>query len=170
MTRYRLLHLAPACFCIVLAIGLTSCKTENAQQSSPAAVDNRAQGEAEIRALDADWSKAAQAKDLQKIMTFYADTASMLEPGASIAKGRDEIQKRWQATFAAPGSSLTFAPTSITVASSGDLAYDLGTYDFTAPGKKGKPQTMKGIYVVVWAKQPGAGWRVILDGPTSTTP
>jgi uncharacterized protein (TIGR02246 family) len=168
MTYYRSLPCAASLLCVLSLV--VSCN-QNPQSSSPvAAVDNRANDEAEIRALDADWSKAAADKDIAKIMSYYADTAIMLEPGGPAAKGKEAIQKNWSSTFAAPGTSLTFAPTTIVVARSGDLAYDFGSYDLTAPDKKGKPQSSKGLYVVVWQKEPGGHWHVILDGPTSTTP
>jgi ketosteroid isomerase-like protein len=40
-----------------------------------------------IRALDVAWSHAAEAKDLDKTVSFYADDASILPPNMPIATG-----------------------------------------------------------------------------------
>ncbi|HSY63893.1 MAG TPA: hypothetical protein VK829_04810 [Terriglobales bacterium] len=48
-----------------------------------------------IRALDAPWSQAAGAKDLDQTLSFYADDASMLPANAPIASGKDAIHTAW---------------------------------------------------------------------------
>jgi len=54
--------------------------------------------------------------------------------------------------------NLTFAPTSIVVASGGDMAYDIGTYNLSFDSDKG-PVKDAGKYVVVWKKVDG-DWKV----------
>ena len=34
--------------------------------------------------------------------------------------------------------------------------------------KKGKPQTVKAKYVVVWGKQSDGKWKALVDAPTTT--
>jgi uncharacterized protein (TIGR02246 family) len=82
-----------------------------------------------IRDLDTAWSQAAQSKDLEKMVSYYADDASALPFNAPIATGKDLIRQLWSALMAKPGFSLTFAPTRITVAKSNDLAYEAGTFE-----------------------------------------
>jgi len=62
-----------------------------------------------IRALDAAWSQAATAKDLDKTVSFYADDASMLPANAPIVSGKDAIHTAWSQFMALPGFSLSFA-------------------------------------------------------------
>jgi len=64
--------------------------------------------------------------------------------------------------MASPGFALKFASTKIEVARSGDLAYEIGTYELTGNDAKGRPQTAKGKYVVVWKKQAGS-WKAAAD-------
>ena len=62
-----------------------------------------------------------------------------------------------------PGFSLTFGPTKIEVAKSGDLAYDVGTFELKANDAQGNVTTQIGKYVVVWKKQSDKQWKAILD-------
>jgi len=151
--------------CVTL---LASCQPSGQQPAAQAPADHRAEDEAAIRALDADWVNAVAAKDAQRCASFYADNGSLLPPGAPIATGKDEIQKAWGGWLEAPGFVLTFRPAKIEVSRAGDLAYDFGDYQMTSNDKKGKPQTVKAKYVVVWGKQPNGTWKVLFDAPTTT--
>src|SRR5881296_3071669 len=48
-----------------------------------------------IRQLDKDWSAAAQSKDVDKTLSFYADDASALPFNAPIATGKEQIRQLW---------------------------------------------------------------------------
>ena len=82
-----------------------------------------------IRKLDKDWSAAAQSKDVDKTVSFYSDDASALPFNAPIATGKEAIRQVWAHLTSLPGFALTFGPTKIEVAKSGDLAYDVGTFE-----------------------------------------
>jgi len=158
-----------AVLAISIVIALTSCNTGTQQAVPPAAPpDTRAEDEAKIRALDAEWVKAVAAKDAQRCASFYADNGSLMLAGAPIATGKDAILKAWTAMLATPDTTLTFSPTKVEVSRSGDLAYDLGDYEETTKDKKGKSQAVKAKYVVVWGKQADGSWKALLDLPTTT--
>jgi ketosteroid isomerase-like protein len=57
----------------------------------------------------------------------------------------------------------------VEVAKAGDLAYEIGHYELTMSDKKGKAQTSKAAYVVVWGKQADGSWKALVDAPTTTT-
>jgi uncharacterized protein (TIGR02246 family) len=116
-----------------------------------------------IRDLDTAWSQAAQSKDLEKMVSYYADDASALPFNAPIATGKDLIRQLWSALMAKPGFSLTFAPTRITVAKSNDLAYEAGTFELKMNDAQNNPTTTNGKYVVCWKKQPKGDWKVEYD-------
>jgi uncharacterized protein (TIGR02246 family) len=130
--------------------------------------DNRTADESAIRNLDTEWVKAFAAKDAHHSASFYADRASLLLPAAPVANGKDTIEKTFAGMMSAPGFALSFTPTKIEVSRAGDFAYELGDYEFTMPDKKGKPQTAKAHYVVVWGKQPGGDWKALMDAPTTS--
>ena len=153
---------------LAASAGLGACGEGKQAQTAQTAPDTRAADEAAIRAADADWAKAAEEKDVQQGISAYADDATLLAPGEAAATGKEEIEKAWSAMAGAPGFALTFAPTKVTVSRSGDLAYEIGEYSLTMNDKKGKPQTTKAKYVVVWGKQPDGKWKVLVDAPTTT--
>ena len=154
---------------VVAVIGLASCSAGNQQQAQPAAIpDNRAADESLIRSIDADWVKAVAGKDAQQSASYYAEGGALLAPGAPTATGKDGVQKAWAGLMATPGFALSFAPTKIEVSRAGDLAYEIGDYELTTNDKKGKPQTVKAKYVLVWGKQPDGSWKALVDAPTTT--
>jgi uncharacterized protein (TIGR02246 family) len=155
------------CLFAVALLG-TSCSQNTAPVPPAAPVDHRAEDAPAIKALDADWVKAVQGKDLEKAVALYAENGVLLAPGAPMASGKEAIRKDWSGMMSAPGFALTFSPTRVEVARSGDLAYEVGEYALTMNDKRGKPQTSKGKYVVVWGKQPGGTWKVLVDAPTTT--
>jgi ketosteroid isomerase-like protein len=123
---------------------------------------NRANDEALIRRIDALWSQAADDKDLEGAVHPYAENASMLPCGAPIATGTDAIRKTWAALMAKPGYSLTFVPTTIEVASAGDMAWEIGTFELRRNDAQGQPMEIPGKYVVTWRKF-GPTWKVQAD-------
>jgi ketosteroid isomerase-like protein len=82
-----------------------------------------------IRDLDKEWSRAAENRDAAKFASFYAETGSALPFNAPIVTGRAKVQELWAGLMAKPGFALHFAPTSIVVSKSQDMAYDIGTFE-----------------------------------------
>jgi ketosteroid isomerase-like protein len=123
---------------------------------------NRSNDEALIRRIDALWSKAADDKDLEGAVLPYAEDASMLPFGAPIATGSNAIRKTWAGLMAKPGYALTFVPTKIEVASSGDMAWEIGTFELRLSDAQGQPMSIPGKYVVTWRKV-GPTWKVEAD-------
>jgi uncharacterized protein (TIGR02246 family) len=152
------------------AAALCACNNMGNQQSTqPAAIpDTRAADEALIRNVDAEWVKTVADKNAQQSSSYYAEDGVLMAPGAPIASGQEEIQKTWAGMLATPGFALSFAPAKVTVSRSGDLAYEVGDYEMTTNDKKGKPQTVRAKYVVVWGKQADGKWKALVDAPTTT--
>ena len=150
---------------VVMACFAAGCSQTQQQPAAPP--DTRATDEATIRAADQDFVKCAEAKDLDKCMSLYADDAVLLASGAPAANGKDSIRKFIQGLLAAPGLKLTVNTTSVMVARSGDLAIDQGTVDATTTDKKGKPVTSTSQYVLVWKKMPDGSWKIAADTSAS---
>jgi uncharacterized protein (TIGR02246 family) len=153
---------APIAFAL-LALALACAK----EQQPPA--DDRSDPAVQqtvIRGLDAAWVKAVQARNVDQAASYYADSGSLLLPGAPIATGKTAIRAAWGMLLGTPTTTLTFAP--ITIDVSGDRAVEIGNYELTANDKAGKPQTSKAKYIVVWGKQPDGNWKVLVDAPTTT--
>jgi len=144
------------------AIACSSAPPQPAAQVPPP-VDPAAI-EKQIRSMDADWSHAATLGDLDASVSYYADDGAMLAPNAPIASGKAAVRNAWDGLLHMPGYvSLSFSPTSVTVAQAGDIAYEIGTYVLTVKDKKGTPTADNGKYVVVWKKQVDGAWKVEAD-------
>ena len=128
-----------------------------AQKGQPSADEN------EIRKSDAAWSHAAETKDLDKFVSFYADDASVLPFNASIAQGKEQIRQLWSQIMSKPGFGLSFGPTKIEVSKSGDIAYEIGTLELKLNDLQGNGTMTPGKYLVVWKKQPSHNWKAVAD-------
>jgi len=115
-----------------------------------------------IRTASADSVRAAQAKDLEKTVSYYAPNAIMFGVGAPI-QGIEGIRKVWQQMLATPNLQMKLATISVEVARSGDLGWEYGSFESTSTDPKGKPVTQKGKYVVVWKLQPDGSWKIAAD-------
>jgi len=159
MPRLRTMILLGLFLAMITTIG---CSTQTAQQPAPPP-DTRKADEAAIRAASTEWSKAAQAKDLDKGVSPYAEDAIYFSDKGAMVKGKNSIRMAWKDMLALPGPGLSFTTSYVEVARSGDLAYEYGTYDFVTEEKKGKPHDEKGKYVTVWKKQADGTWKVVAD-------
>jgi ketosteroid isomerase-like protein len=141
-----------ACFAVLsLALVITSSAAETQ------AVEQT------LRDLDAQWSAAAGAKDVDKTVSFYSDDAIVMPPNAPADTTKETIRKVWQDLLATPGLVISWKTTKVEVAKSGDLAFLSGTYDVTMNDPSGKPVNDHGKYVEVWEKQSDGKWKCATD-------
>src|SRR5947207_6349285 len=116
-----------------------------------------------LRDLDAKWSAAAGAKDVDKTVSYYAESAVVMPPNASSATTRESIRSAWKEMLTAPGAAISWKGTKVEVAKSEDLAYVSGTYKATMTDDSGKPVNDHGKYVVIFKKQTDGAWKVVAD-------
>jgi uncharacterized protein (TIGR02246 family) len=124
---------------------------------------NLSDEEAAIRRTDADWLAAAASHDLNRVLPFWADDATILAPGARPIVGKEAIRKYVTESFATPGFSITWKTEKVEVSQSGDLAYSTGTNRISVNGPDGKPLTEEGRGVTIWKKQTDGSWRCVLE-------
>ncbi len=148
-------------FVLLLALA-TACQTQT-QSQTPATPDTRATDEATLRRLDAEWSKAAGAKDVDKTISYYSDDATVLPPNSVVLTDKELIRGMWKAMLTAPGFAGGWKATKVDVARSGDLAYVIGNYEMTENDPDGKPKTDKGKFLEVWKKQADGNWKCVAD-------
>ena len=132
--------------------------------SALAAPNEKASGaKAEILRLDAEWAKAAEARDLERILSYWSDDASVFPPGSPALVGKDAIRAYIGQSLQMPGFRISWKTNEVTVAESGDLAYGVGTNRISFTGPDGKPVTVEGKAVTVWRKDPTGGWKCVVD-------
>ena len=116
-----------------------------------------------LRDLDAQWSAAAGAKDLDKTVSYYAEGAIVMPPNAPGATTKEAIRSAWKEMLTTPGAAISWKATKVEVAKSGDLAYVSGTYEETMTDASGKRAQDRGKYVEIFKKQADGTWKVIVD-------
>src|SRR6202046_3903882 len=99
--------------CIALVLLASSC----GEKTAP---DRRAADGSAIRNLDAQWSKAAAAKDVDATVSYYSADASLLGPNAPIASDKQGIRAAW-ASLLGTDTSLTWQASKVEVSRSGEL-------------------------------------------------
>jgi len=128
---------------------------------SPAPAADLKADEARIRALIGEWLDAVAAKDADRTAGFYTSDGVLMPQGVPAAIGTAAIATAWGGLYGMKDFSLTFEPSSITVAEAGDMAVDIGTYELSYTGESGKVAD-RGKYVVVWKKVDG-DWKAAAD-------
>lgn len=157
---------------IVCALLVSSCEAENVDANGAASTiasgSASAAEEEAIRGQVARWLQLIKSKDATAIAQMYTEDGAFMPANAPIGKGREAIEKNWAAMLATPGFDLSFAPETIIVSSSGDMALDRGNYRL-AVAPDGKQQVDTGKYVVVWRKI-GTEWKAAADIINSDLP
>jgi ketosteroid isomerase-like protein len=80
-----------------------------------------------LRSADAALTEAVRKKDLERIVAFYADNASILPMQEPMVIGRQAIQEQWKNLLSIPGFQNTTTTTKAEVSRAGDLGYTQGT-------------------------------------------
>jgi ketosteroid isomerase-like protein len=126
-----------------------------------AAADPDSALEKALRDLDAQWSAAAGAKDVDKTVSFYSDDAIVMPPNASSATTKEAIRAIWKDLLT--DAKISWKAKKVEVAQSGDLACLSGTYEVTLNDPSGKSVNDRGKYLEVWEKQADGTWKCGTD-------
>ncbi len=129
--------------------------------------------EADIKAIkdmESAWLKTAATKDVGAFIAYYADDASVLMPNAPIFNGKAAIKESLKPLMTDPNFSVTFIPTRVEVAKSGDLGFTQGPYKMTFSDQRGNKFEDEGKYLTVWHKQADGTWKAVEDTFMSDLP
>lgn len=111
--------------------------------------------------LDDDWSKAAAARDADKVASYYAEDGMVYPPNAPVVTGRAAARELWAEALKDPSMSLSWKTLHAEV--TGNMGYTSGTYEASFKGPDGQPGTDKGKYLCVWKKQKDGSWKAVHD-------
>jgi ketosteroid isomerase-like protein len=129
------------------------------------AADSKTADEQAVRAADAEWSKVAAAKDLDRTVSYYAEDAVVLPPNQPMVTSKDGIRNLWKG-FLDSLTDISWKTTRAETSKSGNMGYLIGTYAMTM--KDGTRDT--GKYCEVWKKQGDGKWKVVADMFSSDLP
>ena len=132
---------------LVLTIGVSACATRATEEGF-----SRADQDA-IRKNAADLTAAFNAKEVDKVLSFYADTSIFMPPNAPLLRGREPLRSFYNNLIAKGAADLTLEPAEI--AGHGPIAYQSGTYSlsYTSTGHRDR-----GKYLLLLRNMSGT-WR-----------
>jgi ketosteroid isomerase-like protein len=147
------LRITPNLFLIILSLCAITLRANPANIS----------GEGRILAqLDDAWSASAGARDLDKLVSFYADDAVAYPPGAAVASNRADIRKVWEG-ITDKNYAISWEAKHATIAAGGDLGFTSGTFKEAITGADGKVTHSTGKFLCVWKKQKDGSWKAVHD-------
>ena len=136
--------------------------TANVKAETARPAINRAAEEAALRAADLAWSAAAGRKDVDAVADFMTADGATLPPNEPILKGAEAVKKGWAGLLGLKDAAISWQPTTVQVAESGDIGYTSGTYSLSFTDPKGAKVSDTGKYLEVWKKTDGE-WKCYLD-------
>ena len=132
--------------------------------------DTRAADETAIRSLDQQWSATAAKNDLERTLAYYSEDAVLLPPNAAIAADQKSVRESW-AGLLGQNTAVSWKPSKVEVAKSGELGYLYGTYQLSIKDPRGGPAiTDVGKILEVRKKQSDGKWKCIVDTYNSDIP
>ena len=134
------------------------------------AVDVKAEADA-IRKLENEWDLAIRAKDVNKILNYFAPDAVSMPANKPMVSGIQAIRKAEDASFADTTSDYKTYSSKVDVvevSTSGDLAMARGTDHMNKKTAKGQ-DVETGKWIDVWKKTDGK-WKVIASTWNSDKP
>jgi uncharacterized protein (TIGR02246 family) len=123
--------------------------------------------ESNIRQNTANFSTFVNRSDAASIANIYAEDAVFMAPNAPATRGRSAIRQVWSGLFGSGRADLTLTTDSVT--QSGDLAVEVGHYQFGMTPAGGATMRDTGKYVVVWKRINGQ-WQIADDIYNSDLP
>jgi len=103
--------------------------------------------QAAILKIDKEWASAAsEGRDIERIVSFWADDATVFPPGFPAVVGKDAIRQYVSESLKIPGFSVGWESTEVTISPNGDFAYAVGKNHFT-----------------VWRKEADGSWKCVID-------
>ena len=129
-------------------------------------VDKKAEGE-KIMQLSKEWSQMVATKDVDRIVSYWADDAFVMQEGQAPLKGKQAIREMVEESFKMPGFNISWQPESVEVSDAGDMAYLIENAQVSFNDSTGKQVSIKNKAVSIWRKQQDGSWKNVVDISTA---
>lgn len=124
--------------------------------------------ETQVRCAELAFSRSAEERDPEAFAALVHPDARFT--GAGVLRGREAVAEGWSVFLGGEGPSIRWAPDSVEVLQSGDLALSQGPYEIRTTGPDGKETMTAGRFMSVWQRQEDGAWLVVFDGGTPAVP
>ncbi len=147
---------------VAIAAVVLSVAAMTTWKSGLAAVTAEKASAETLKQIEGEFMKAAQERGAEGYMSYYAEDAVELPDGAPAIVGKTNIAKG-MGFLDDKSNRLTWSAVGADIASSGELGYTWGNYEFLSKDKDGNQHVERGKYTTVWKKQANGSWKVALD-------
>lgn len=144
---------------LVLSIFTISCNTApekekevEVRQEAPVAKTDMAAVKTQIQELENSWAEADNARDAEKVSSFYAEDAVIMPADKPMMKGREAIKKDIEAGLASRAQGSTVKYEVLDIYGDENIVTEIGkSTRMDAAGKV----VSTGKYVAIWEKRDG---------------
>lgn len=92
---------------------------------------------------------------------YYAADAVLTPPNSSAVHGRTNISNTWAEFTRAGGTNMKLVTSELVA--HGDMAHEMGTYSLDIKPPKSAIMHDHGKFIVIWKRDPKAGWQLYRD-------
>ena len=119
---------------------------------------------ASIDAVNQQWIKGFENRDIEQVMATFAPDAVKLAKDGKTYQGLDAIRSLVTAIMDYFGEEVRITVKTLDVWVVDEKAFETAEYSYTFL-RKGESVTETGTYCTMWMKQPDKSWKVALDVP-----
>ena len=113
---------------------------------------------------DAEWAAAAlEGEDVEKIVSYWSEDATVIPPGQSALVGKQSIRAYVESALQIPGFRISWVSDDAGLSPDGQFAYMRSRNEVAMRGPDGTPTTLRGRAVTLWRREPDGQWRCFLD-------
>ena len=123
-----------------------------------------------LQTADSMLQAAIQARDADRVASYYAEDAVLMPVAEAIVEGRAAILAEWRHVFGIPGFANRAQRVAAESSAGGDFGYTRGTYESPMRGPGGEQLLERGKWVSLWKRGADGEWHIIADIFNTDTP
>jgi ketosteroid isomerase-like protein len=116
---------------------------------------------AEINSVNSRLMATFNRGDGAGVGQYYASDAVLMPPNSAAVHGRANIGNTWAGFSRMGGTNMKLSTTELVA--HGDMAHEMGTYSLDIKPAKGATIHDHGKFIVIWKRDPKAGWQLYRD-------
>jgi len=149
---------------VALVVATVDCNFGSSSSSTASSTPSGSSAEGDaLMQVSRDWAKAAEARDVDRVVSYWSDDAMTLEPDRPALAGKAAIRNMVQTGFRDPKFTITWGPEQAVISQAGDMGYLIEHNRVTFTDTTGKVQTVFGKGVTIWKKDSNGNWKCVVD-------
>ena len=149
---------------VALVVATVDCNFGSSSSSTASSTPSASSPEGNaLMQVSRDWAKAAEARDVERTLSYWSDDAMTLEPDRPAIAGKAALRNLVQSGFKDPKFTITWEPEQAVISQAGDIGYLIEHNRITFADTTGKVRTVFGKGVTIWKKDSNGTWKCVVD-------